>query len=82
MTLDGCLAHLKTLIQSKPADALELAIRSIDELAPDDDDDRGALIAMLGSLQSKLRVETKTSPLREDVLDAIGSKVVRLLEVN
>ena len=57
-------------------------MRSIDELAPDDGEDRAAAIALLGGLQSKLRIETKTSPLREDVLDAIGSKVVRLLEVH
>ena len=82
MTLDGCLTNLKTVIASKCANALELATMYIDELASDSGDDRQAAVTRLNNLQTSLRRDTKTSPLREDISDIIGSKILGLLETH
>ena len=79
-TLNECLTQLVPLVQNGGDNALILAEAQIEELLADSPAGSDETVLLLGELQDKLARQTPPSPLRSDVLDAIGAHVVRVLE--
>ncbi len=81
-TVAECLTQLVPLIQAGGDNALILAENQIEQFVLAAPGDRDELVLALGDLQDKLYRQTTPSPLRSDVLDAIGSRIVQVLEAD
>jgi hypothetical protein len=79
-TIDQCLAKLVPLVQKGGDDALMRAESCIEQLVSAAPIEPGEAVLLLGELQDKLGRQTTASPLRSDLLDALGARIVRLLE--
>jgi hypothetical protein len=78
ITLDQCLTNLIALMASDEDRPLPLAKGYIDAFVPLVRADRAKGARMLSDLRGQLSRRTGPSPLRNDVLDLIEARIVRL----
>ena len=82
MTLDEALMHLVVLVKTEDKAALDKAADTIDQLIAPLADDRRESVRVLGDLQDRVGRQTPRSPLRSDMLDLLGARILTLLEAD
>jgi hypothetical protein len=78
ITSDQCLSQLVTLIESDEARALPLATGYIDAFVPLVRHDRLKGARMLSGLRGQFSRRTDPSPLRNDIMDLLDARILRL----
>ena len=79
-TATECLAMLEALVQGGDPNALTLAENEVEEFLLASPTSQRESARLLGDVQAQLGRRTKPSPLRADMLDLLGTHILRLLE--
>ena len=82
MTIDQALVHLLALAKAEDKTALDHAAETIDALLAPLADDRPESVRVLGDLQDRLGRQAPRTPLRADMLDLLGARILSLLEAD
>ena len=80
MTSDECLAQLEALVQSGNLDALTLAEACVDDFLQASSLSAEDAARTLGEIQADFARRIEPSTVRADILDILGTHVLRLLE--
>ena len=78
ITSEQCLQHVVTLVEADEARALPLATGYIDAFVPLVRADRVKGARMLSGLRGQLSRRTEPSPLRNDIMDLLDARILRL----
>ncbi len=79
-TSDECLSLLESLVQSGDQNALTLADTTIEDFLQSSTMRASDAARTLGEIQAEFARRIEPSPVRADILDLIGTHVLRLLE--
>ena len=79
-TSDECLARLETLVLGGDQTSLTMAETIIDDFVQSSGMSPGDTAHSLGEIQAEFARRIEPSPLRADILDAIGNHVLTVLE--